>query len=334
MLLRYRRIKGVREACALASLLGSFRAVDCLLWRLKTELLETRNSKSALSRNILQIVDKYHTGLAGGLAVLPPMLISKTSILNSTMIFWLIVRAERSLLPSIPYAEIFIMCVSAIQILPTWLYAPKELSSSYVKFLTVQAAKPKSLLRDLKRGNVTSFCDAVHPGVSCTSHAFDYFVAGLRRALPVYIPIHILGFLFSKRKDPIIGVVNLARSTTFLSLYCTLAWFSACLTTRMFPGVTRLKFASCQWVPGLALIIEKEGRRKELAAYCLTHAFDSVYLYLKRRKYVQPKDWFSCLAAVWAFAVIMQHHHHQPDFIARLLFGIGMKKVMPVPIEE
>jgi len=35
----------------------------------------------------------------------------------------------------------------------------------------------------------------------------------------------------------------------------------------------------------------------------------------------------SGLAVIMSFGIIMQHHHHQPDFISKMLFGIGMKQV-------
>jgi len=319
MSIRSRRFSGQRKGAALASLFGTFRAMDCLLWRIRNKLEDDGKGKTPLAL----ILKKYPTGIAGGASVIPVMLIDKPSILNSTMVLWLVVRALRSLVPSVPYGAVIVMALSAGQILSTWVAAPEELSLSYVKFLYVQGGKPSALVKAVPSQQL--MCNLVHPGTNCYQHAAVFFLHGLKRALPVYIPIHLLALCFSRRKNLLITLLNLARSCAFLSAYCMLAWFSACLMFRVSPGVTRTKLLLCTSVSGLATLFEREGRQKELAAYCLTHALDSIYGHLKKRQLVVPKDWVSSMAVVAAFATIMQHHHHQPEFITRMLFGIGMK---------
>lgn len=73
------------------------------------------------------------------------------------------------------------------------------------------------------------------------------------------------------------------------------------------------------WVPGLAVVFERPGRRKELAAYCLTHALNSVWGALKQRKGVKPRDWFSVVAITLSLGVILQHHKELPKLVTRLL---------------
>jgi hypothetical protein len=82
---------------------------------------------------------------------------------------------------------------------------------------------------------------------------------------------------------------------------------------------------ACVWMAGLATIFEREGRQKELAAYCLTHALDSIYGFLKQRRLVSPNDWVSGITTVLAFATLLHHHHQQPQFVSKILFGIREK---------
>jgi len=266
---------------------------------------------------------KYHIAIAAAISIIPTILIDSSSFLNSTLIIWMLIRAIRNFLPSYRYASVIIMCISAAQILPTWMWAPKELSSSYIHFLDYQGGQSKEIVQKIRAG--TPAACIIHEGMSCYSHPFWFFIQGLRRALPMYLPIHLLSFLFSKRKDPKILILNILRSSSFLSGYCTLSWIGACMSTKLLGPPTRAKLMAFVWLGGFSTILETQGRQKELAAYCLTHTLDSLYLALKNRNVIKPNNFLSSIALMSAFATIMNFHIHQPEFITKFLFGIAMK---------
>jgi hypothetical protein len=74
---------------------------------------------------------------------------------------------------------------------------------------------------------------------------FYWFVACIliywyRRAMPLYIPVHLLGFVLGQKHSFAMLAENLIRSCGFLSLYCGSAWFTACIFYRFAPFVTKV----------------------------------------------------------------------------------------------
>jgi hypothetical protein len=48
-------------------------------------------------------------------------------------------------------------------------------------------------------------------------------------------------------------------------------------------------------VAGLAVLIERPSRRKELASYCLSHALNSYWTWAKRDLGLKSRNWVSVL---------------------------------------
>lgn len=101
----------------------------------------------------------------------------------------------------------------------------------------------------------------------------------------VYVPVYAVSIAVVQRskvfKDPLRvlwrAALGVARSSAFLSAYCSSAWLSTCLLHHIagHRPITRRTIAACTLVPGLAALIEKPSRRTELAIYCLGLALQS-----------------------------------------------------------
>lgn len=108
--------------------------------------------------------------------------------------------------------------------------------------------------------------------MSCYAHVPHFFWESLPRSLKVYVPVFLLSFLFSNKRNVFYTIENILRSTAFLSTYCTLSWFSNCMYCKLDSSPqTQAKFMKHCWVAGIATLIERPSRQNELAAYCLTY---------------------------------------------------------------
>jgi len=317
--IRSRKLEGTRKGAALAILLGYFRFLDCLIWSLKEAKLITNDRLKTL-------IDRYSIAICA-LISSSLYLSVDTSFRNASMIVYLWVRAIRPFVPSIPFGPVIVMAVSSAHILSTWIRAPEELSPSYRAFLNFHGGKGYDNLKFYRQNYPQQdyACTFSHPGVSCHLHAVIFFLEGLRRAAPVYIPFHLLSYYLSSKRSISDTLYNFAMSCSFLSSYCTVAWASACVFFRIWPGVNRHKLFMCCWVPGFALLLERKGRQKELASYCLTQSLVSLYNYFQKKGVVKPVDWMANVLLVLGFSVVMHKHQEQPSFVTRGLFGLNYK---------
>ena len=110
----------------------------------------------------------------------------------------------------------------------------------------------------------------------------------------------------------------------FLSLYCSSAWLSACKFYQWtgFSKTKRFRSQFCEWVPGLAVLLERPNRRKELASYCLSHALNTIWNNARLKYNLKSNDWVSVLSLAISIGVLLQHFEQQPNLIASHVFGI------------
>jgi hypothetical protein len=87
-----------------------------------------------------QLVRKYHLGIAGGIGGLLAVLVDGNLHKSSIVLFWCLVRASRTFLPEVPYGSVIMMCLTAGQILATWIARPKDVDPSYLKFLDLHGS--------------------------------------------------------------------------------------------------------------------------------------------------------------------------------------------------
>mmetsp|Transcript_5717 Transcript_5717/g.16345 ORF Transcript_5717/g.16345 Transcript_5717/m.16345 type:complete len:591 (+) Transcript_5717:231-2003(+) len=219
------------------------------------------------------------------------------------------------------HGDTALMCLSTSQIGYSWLMHPNTLPPAYINFLNrhggaevckyraVQelaernaAGKPLGRLKALQGTQHAHFrdripCGFLHAGHSCTGHTAVFLPRSYLRSLPVYIPVYLLPALLVHRQKLVVGpqapqiwakaAAAAARSSLFLSLYCTLAWRGACVGHQVTGNSTGFILAASCWTGGLATLVEKKSRRMELAFYCLSRAAESFALCLREWGWVK-----------------------------------------------
>jgi len=207
-----------------------------------------------------------------------------------------------------------LMCLTASQILFSYVGQPFTLNKNYLRFLQEHGAKDLILLRAIEdefrrkpqlveelfrycqvHGIAVpddivhiDICYLLHPHQGSIDHFFRFWLQSFRRSLVLYAPLHSLWALFrlvmSRKKLMQSGhalhqlyslLQNIFRSAAFLSAYCSIAWLMLCFTA-MWQRSTAL--AKCmQLAPGLGLLFEHPSRRLEVALYCAPRALESFY---------------------------------------------------------
>ncbi|OIT08436.1 PREDICTED: uncharacterized protein LOC109229764 [Nicotiana attenuata] len=229
------------------------------------------------------------------------------------------------------HGDIFLMCLSSSQILSAYILKQDSLHPSYKSFLNKHGGKAQVILqgvRDLACGNSVANLDAiethyksngvdikldpqmkvpcsiVHENQGCGAHFISFLIQAYKRALPVYLPVYLVPALIVhrqgllKRPNKILakGLLGTARSSLFLSVYCSSAWLWTCLLFRLFKRCNIPMVALGTFPTGLALAIEKKSRRIEISLYCLARALESFVTcmvdvgYLPRSKNLKRAD--------------------------------------------
>ncbi|GMH00150.1 hypothetical protein Nepgr_001989 [Nepenthes gracilis] len=210
------------------------------------------------------------------------------------------------------HGDIFLMCLSSSQILSAYILKQDSLAPSYKSFLNKHGGKHMAILQGVK--DITSGipfsnleeidkyykergvnvkldpemnipCSIVHGNQSCGEHFITFLFEAYKRALPVYLPVYLVPALIVhrqgllKRPFTILGKsgVGVARSSLFLSTYCSSAWLWTCILFRIFKRCNIPMVAMGTFPTGLALAIEKKSRRMEISLYCLARAIESFF---------------------------------------------------------
>ncbi|KAG9451524.1 hypothetical protein H6P81_011489 [Aristolochia fimbriata] len=210
------------------------------------------------------------------------------------------------------YGDTFLMCLSSSQILSAYILKQDSLPSTYKSFLNKHGGKDLVILQGIKDiATGTPFtnleviekyykrtgvnikldpamkvpCSIVHGNQSCTGHIFSFLLQAYQRALPVYLPVYLIPAFIVHRQDllkqpsRILGksLIGTARSSLFLSVYCSSAWMWTCLFFRIFKRCNIPMVAMGTFPTGLALLIEKKTRRIEISLYCFARALESFF---------------------------------------------------------
>ncbi|PRW57029.1 hypothetical protein C2E21_4128 [Chlorella sorokiniana] len=252
------------------------------------------------------------------------------------------------------HGDVALMCLATSQLAYSWIVLPQTLPTSFVRFLNKHGGKPLHVydaVREmserasagLKPGHLAALagtnkawfcggisCQLVHPGQTCSQHALEFFPPAYLRALPVYFPVYVIPAilvhrkkLLSPSKAPTLWrkmALGIARSSLFLSLYCTLAWRGACGGFNLAGRTTGAVLGASCWIAGLAVLVEKPSRRMELALYLLARAAESFALSLAAWGVVRPSSLprrldvllFS-LAAGWILHCYSDHFGERRD---------------------
>ncbi|XP_071702446.1 uncharacterized protein [Rutidosis leptorrhynchoides] len=210
------------------------------------------------------------------------------------------------------HGDLFLMCLSSTQILCAYILKQDSLPQSYKSFLNKHGGKDPVILqgvRDIACGmpftNLEKIqkyykstgvdvildpqmkvpCSMTHGNQSCSWHAFSFFLQAYKRAVPVYLPVYLIPALIvhrqglGKRPFTILakGLFGTARSSLFLSTYCSSAWVWTCFLFRIFKRCNITMLALGTFPTGLSLAIEKKSRRIEISLYCLARAIESFF---------------------------------------------------------
>uniref|UniRef100_A0A1S4BD40 Transmembrane protein 135 N-terminal domain-containing protein n=1 Tax=Nicotiana tabacum TaxID=4097 RepID=A0A1S4BD40_TOBAC len=134
------------------------------------------------------------------------------------------------------------------------------------------------------------------------------------------------------------GLLGTARSSLFLSVYCSSAWLWTCLLFRLFKRCNIPMVALGTFPTGLALAIEKKSRRIEISLYCLARALESFVTcmvdvgYLPRSKNLKRAD---VVIFSMATAIIMHCYAIERDvFRSKYLNVLDWVFGVPLPPYE
>uniref|UniRef100_A0A1U7YGY5 Uncharacterized protein LOC104248762 n=1 Tax=Nicotiana sylvestris TaxID=4096 RepID=A0A1U7YGY5_NICSY len=189
-------------------------------------------------------------------------------------------------------------------------------------------------------------CSIVHENQGCGAHFISFLIQAYKRALPVYLPVYLVPALIVHRqgllKRPNIilakGLLGTARSSLFLSVYCSSAWLWTCLLFRLFKRCNIPMVALGTFPTGLALAIEKKSRRIEISLYCLARALESFVTcmvdvgYLPRSKNLKRAD---VVIFSMATAIIMHCYAIERDvFRSKYLNVLDWVFGVPLPPYE
>ncbi|KAL8256623.1 hypothetical protein R6Q59_031690 [Mikania micrantha] len=219
------------------------------------------------------------------------------------------------------HGDLFLMCLSSTQILCAYILKQDSLPQTYKSFLNKHGGKDPVILqgvRDIACGmpftnleQIQKFykstgvdvvldpqmkvpCSIIHENQSCSWHAFTFFLQAYKRAIPVYLPVYLIPALIvhrqglGKRPFTILakGLFGTARSSLFLSTYCTSAWMWTCFLFRIFKRCNVTMLALGTFPTGLSLAIEKKSRRIEISLYCLARAIESFFTTMSAMGYM------------------------------------------------
>ncbi|ONI35116.1 hypothetical protein PRUPE_1G517000 [Prunus persica] len=221
------------------------------------------------------------------------------------------------------HGDIFLMCLSSSQILSAYILKQESLPPSYKSFLNKHGGKDTVILQGVKEiasgipfTNLEAIekyyksigtnikldpamevpCSIVHGDQSCSAHIISFLVQAYKRALPVYLPVYLIPALIVHRQDLLKrhysillkGLLGTARSSLFLSVYCSSAWAWTCFLFRIFRRCNIPMVAMGTFPTGLALAIEKKSRRTEISLYCLARAIESFFTCMADTGYLPP----------------------------------------------
>ncbi|KAL3514144.1 hypothetical protein ACH5RR_026861 [Cinchona calisaya] len=210
------------------------------------------------------------------------------------------------------HGDIFLMCLSSSQILSAYILKQDSLPPSYKSFLNKQGGKDAVILQGVREiacgfpfSNLDAIekhykstgvditldpqmkvpCSIIHGKQTCEAHFVSFLLQAYKRALPVYLPVYLIPALIVHRqglwKSPFSilakGLLGTARSSLFLSMYCSSAWMWTCLLFRLLKRCNVPMVVMGTFPTGLALAIEKKSRRIEISLYCMARAIESFF---------------------------------------------------------
>ncbi|KAK8944458.1 hypothetical protein KSP39_PZI008059 [Platanthera zijinensis] len=174
-------------------------------------------------------------------------------------------------------------------------------------------------------------CSIIHPNNdSCVAHNVAAASLTFKKTFPLYfsltfVPFVVLRlqkFLKSPTRTSWIAVLGAIRSTTFLSAFVAFFQAAICLHRKVATKDHKLVYWIAGAIAGLSVLLEKKGRRSELALYVLPRAGDSLW-YIIVNRHLLP-DVKNAEVALFCMGMggIMYFLEHEPETMAPLLRGL------------
>nr|XP_023918914.1 uncharacterized protein LOC112030458 [Quercus suber]POF02347.1 hypothetical protein CFP56_31240 [Quercus suber] len=266
------------------------------------------------------------------------------------------------------HGDIFLMCLSSSQILSAYILNQESLPISYKSFLNKHGGKDQVILQGVKqiacgmpftnleeiekyyKALGTSIkldpemkvpCSIIHGNQSCSGHFLSFLLQAYKRALPVYLPVYLMPALIVHRKGVLKrpytilgkGVLGTARSSLFLSVYCSSAWMWTCMLFRIFKRCNIPMVAMGTFPTGLALAIEKKSRRMEISLYCFARAIESFFSCMSGAGYLpQSKNFKRADVMIFSLSTaIIMHCYAQEREVFRSKYLNVLDWVFGVP---
>ena len=163
-------------------------------------------------------------------------------------------------------------------------------------------------------------CEMVHMGVgpSCELHALSRFLRSWLFAMEMYLPLQVLFRLrHPSLRSFLTGFKGAARSSAFLGAFVSFFYYGVCLSrTRLGPKISSYKTVTPQmWDSGLcvlagclacgwSILLEKRGRRQEIAFFVVPRALATLLprVYEKRYRIREQAAFATSVAIVMATA--------------------------------
>ncbi|KAK7044470.1 WD-repeats-region domain-containing protein [Favolaschia claudopus] len=201
-------------------------------------------------------------------------------------------------------------------------------------------------------------CEALHPKLtSCWSVAPDRFVDVFRYMLPIYSALHFLPPILLRwrqfRADPTRLLVRSGlgslRSSAFLGLFVLIYQGSVCVKHQTYERlmsspiwrkllpqsvidllISKPSFWMTGFLAGLAILVEEDRRRAELAMYVLPKSLESVWVAARGRGLVfRTGNWGESVLTGLAMGLVMSTYQNDPEHLSGLVRRILYQFIGP-----
>lgn len=258
------------------------------------------------------------------------------------------------------HGDSLLFAMACAQVMYAFVMRPESLPQSYRDFIqkTGPVAEPVyKAVRDSCRGypidvaslssylsdkkisgyeNLGEFpsiipCNIIHPDTnSCMAHNGKAASATFKKTFPLYfsltfvpfVVLHLQKFMDAPGRTCWLAVKGAVRSTSFLSAFVGIFQAVICLHRKVATKDHKLVYWVAGGISALSVLLEKKGRRSELALYVLPRAVDSWwYILVNRHLLPNIKN-----AEVFLFSIcmggIMYYLEYEPDTMAPFLRGL------------
>ncbi|CAM6085969.1 unnamed protein product [Calypogeia fissa] len=258
------------------------------------------------------------------------------------------------------HGDTLLFSLSCAQIMYAYVMRPETLPESYLEFIVKTspiAPAPLKAVRESCRGgpiDVDSLskwvkkrtggplvgvhpftkmlpCHVLHAGnPSCLAHNSRATRTAFKKTFPLYLSLTFVPFVVLNRQKflgaPLHTCWNALkgaiRSTCFLSAF--VSWYQGvvCAERKVLTKDHKSVYFIGGAVAALSVLIEKKGRRSELALYTLPRAADSLWYTLVKRHLLPDISHAEVALFCLCMGGVMYYHEYEPVTMAPFLRGL------------